>query len=325
MILQAVVALTLCGAAFSQGANTAEPPHGVIDEMSHNWQEIPELGYNSLYLTNIRDDWRESGLQFKIVDDYSTYRHISFYSDDLWYGTLEFSTSDFSFFGYNRQADQRRQGLDKQTCNSTGGEEAGNIYVDYRSEINEGNGYWDDMIGIWTIKVVDNKLWLWRNEELALEMDISGCASWLLSPEISMFKLAPSFNNGIIKGDGGVPDQYRYAEKLISAQDCLRGEFWWKEECYTCPPGKSTVRQGYTDYNDCIDIRYISCRPEEDAGEIECEKQVCPCNSYEECNYDSESVEYGMCSQRSGYDNRGVNVAASAGLVVLAVFYTLAE
>jgi len=327
MILQVVVTLTLCGAVFSEGDSTQEPPRGVIAEMSHDWQEI-DRGYGSeFFLTNIRDDWRESGLQFKVVDAGSGYRLISFYSDDWWYGNLEFGNSAFSFLGYNKQADQRRQGLDKQTCNATGGEEDGSYSLDYNSEINEGNGYWeDDMIGTWTIKLVDNKLSLWRNEELGLEMDISRCASWLLSPEISMIKLSPSFNSGFDKnGEGAVADQYRYAEKLPSAQDCLRGEFWWKDECYTCPPGKSTVRQGYTEYNDCIDIRYISCRPEEDAGDIECERNVCPCNSYEECNQDSESMEYGMCSQRSGYGNGGVNMAASAGLVVLAVIYTLAE
>merc|ERR1711935_158000 len=152
------------------------------------------------------------------------------------------------------------------------------------------------------------------------ELDISRCASWILNPDISVLKM-DDFETAYSADYGKPTDYYRYAEKLPSPERCLRGEFWWKDECHTCPPGTSTVRQGDTDYNDCIGMRYISCRPEEAMGDIECVQEICPCEEYEECNRDRESTGYGICSQRTGYYNGGVSVSASAGLV--AVLYAL--
>jgi len=293
MLLQLIAALVLCGSVTSEHTN--EPPN-VSTEMSHEWQKITDENVFS----HLSPYWREAGFEFKVPFDTNTWRAMLFYSDSQWFGSIEWDDTEIYIFGYN---DSR---TDKNGCNATGGTE-------YDST-GETLKFIDDVeldspVGIHTTQFGGGMFTLQINDTVLFSMDVSRCAEWLGNPNINLLKMydfAPS------------EDEYRYAKKLPSAEDCQRGEFWWREECHQCPPGKSTVREGDTDYNDCIDMRYISCRPEEEG--MECERDICPCNAYEECNRDYNSAEYGICMMQSDYKNGGVSVTVSTGLLVLVTF-----
>lgn len=313
MLLLLVVTLTLCGTVYTD--HTDEPP-AISWEMGWEWAEVTE---DDDLITHLRSDWRESGLQFKVGD--AGARDLYFFSESNWYGALEFDEEEIGIYGYNAQSENNPvggRGASKQSCNATGDVESGtpDNYIEYPSgELDE------DFGGVWTFKVHDTKLCISFNDTKILEVDISRCASWILNPAISVLKM-DDFETADSADTGKPADYYRYAEKLPSPEHCLRGEFWWKDECHTCPPGTSTVRQGDTEYNDCIGMRYISCIPEEAMGDIECVQEICPCEEYEECNRDRESTEYGTCTPQSQYGySGGVSVTASAGLV--AVLYAL--
>jgi len=304
MLLQLIAALALCGAVTSDHTN--EPP-GLNHEMGFEWEEV----IHSEFYTHLRSDWRESGLQFKVSTNETDFRELMFYSDDLWYGSINWDATEFSIYGYNTPNTPRGVQAPKQSCNVNGRELTGTgNYIDYKI------GNQSNTVGVWTLRIQGDMLKLWLNDKMMISLDVSGCASWLKDEEIGVLKMM-DFE---VEFEGKASDEYRYAKRIPHAEDCQRGEFWWREECHQCPPGKSTVREGDTDYNDCIDMRYISCRPHEDMVMMECERDICPCNAYEECNRDYNSAEYGICMMQSDYRNGGVSVTVSTGLLVLVTF-----
>lgn len=198
----------------------------------------------------------------------------------------------------------------------------------------------------------------WKNEERGFqdwqmvgEADaVDVCAPWLWEAHAVSMGM---FSDGT---DDGEMDWFKYAKYTQTSDECERGEFYWMNKCQKCPPGKSTVRKGNNEYSDCIEHRYISCRINEhdyndydngyngnDNGynngynngddsmngddndwEMECERNMCPCNdNYEECDWDHDSEWYGMCKE-SEYRGSAMSVAGATTLVtVTAAFFTL--
>lgn len=307
MLLQLVAAVVLCGAVTADHTNE---PVGLDREMGFEWESVQ----HSEFFTHLRSDWRESGLQFKISGNVSDFRELIFFSEELWYGSINWDESEFGIYGYNDPNQKRGIQAAKQSCNASGSEVEGTSnFIEYKNNMS-------NIIGTWTIEVKDNMLNLWHDKSKMVSLNISRCASWLMNEKIKVMK-AMDFE---VEFEDESPDEYRYAERVPHAADCLRGEFWWEEKCNSCPPGKSTVRQGDTTYEDCVDIRYISCKPK--AEKLECVRENCPCDAYEECDRDQYSAMYGMCMKRSDYMSAGVSVTVSTGLLTLVtLFFSIME
>jgi len=122
-----------------------------------------------------------------------------------------------------------------------------------------------------------------------------------------------------------------------SCDSCPRGEFGWKNMCHACPPGKSTVDMG-SSYSHCIATRYIRCEMHESEGYnmgsgsgqyggeesmsgFVCEREFCPCNAYEECEYNEYEESYGMCRFSEHMSGAAGSVTFSVVLVAACLAY----
>lgn len=313
-MLLLVIALTLTGCMAQDWSNME------MGEINFEWQE---LNPGKMRLVDL-EDWMNRGFSFQINTGNSSsdnYRALAFLG----------GAPDYEYLGYMGWSQQGGVLIDATESEDSCGLQMfdGSNLVD--AAVTQGLADSDDMSGRWDVmfdKEVGNiSVWFSNEEngvdkEMVLNEYVAECASWMMNVGAMSMN---GFSDETVVGDNGQmkKDYYMYAMYTVTAGDCKRGEFFWMEKCNKCPPGKSTVKEGYTEYSDCIDMRYIECKVEEMG--MECERSVCPCNeNYEECDWDMESKSYGMCMQKSDYYNSARGVAGATTLVTMvAAFFSL--
>lgn len=290
----------LCIALFAGALAQNDMANIEYGDINFEWQEVTPGRQRHVQII----DWMKRGFSFNINTNNNTVENVR---------VLAFvgEAPEYEYLGFMAWSSQNAMLFDADMGSSSCG------VVQYSSDFPSGNltGDWHVMfdydngnISVW----YDNG----RERVMALNEFVGNCAGWMMDAK---YMIMSAFSDGTTNEN----DYYKYAMYTQSADMCMRGEFFWQEKCNKCPPGKSTVKEGNTEYEDCIDMRYIQCGPKDD--KLECEMNMCPCNdNYEECDWDMNSKSYGMCKQKSDYMNSARGVAVTTALVAMvAAFFAL--